>query len=69
MICKECEYCEYIHYDGYNCKKFNAWIPDDIYDKDIDCMIYDWDYSHNIVVVDDDGVKVIHTQYINHKSL
>lgn len=63
MKCKNCEFCDYIEYDGYICTKFNAYIPYEVVEKDIDCMVYDYNASSNEIIINDDGCKDIQTSY------
>lgn len=57
MICKECEHCNYVEMDGYMCDNINAFIPEELVDEDIDCMIYDMISIYNVVVLDSDNCK------------
>ena len=68
MKCKDCEHCEYVHYDGYNCNRFNAHISEELVDKDLDCMVRDYDFDSKVIFVDGDGCKDIKTSYYPMKT-
>lgn len=62
MKCEDCEYCEFVEFDGYMCTKVDAFIDEEIINKNIDCMIYDCDTYYNFIKINEDGCKYVEVE-------
>lgn len=69
MKCKECKYCSFIEMDGYMCDNVGAFIPEELIDKDIDCMVYEGVSTFKIIDIDEDGCKNVSLKMFNFKTI
>lgn len=64
MKCEDCEYCEFVEFDGYMCTKVDAFINEEIINKNIDCMVYECDTYYNFIKMNSEGCKDVEVELV-----
>lgn len=69
MKCSCCEYLEEVWLDGFYCSCVDAFIPEELVDLDLDCMVYDSCGVCSFIRVDSDGCKNIGSELVEFKGV